>query len=292
MPYDRPNTTLDRFALCPDCAREYADPLDRRFHAQPLACPACGPHFAWADADGRTVSGNAPALAAALAALRDGRIVAVRGIGGYHLLCDAANENAVARLRTRKGRPAKPLAVMVPWRGSDGLDCARELAQLSPLRGRGAARFRAADRAGCQPRERGTGRQHRAGTTGARTDAALQSTASSVARGLWRSAGGDLREPERRAGSDRTRGSRKRGWHTSPTDSCTMTAPSRGRRMIRSFAWSPTAHAPVRLGRGTAPLELNLPGRIQVPTLAVGAYMKTTVALAWDDRRRRVAACR
>ena len=106
MPYDRPNTTLDRFALCAECAAEYADPLDRRFHAQPLACPACGPTLYWRAA-ASSVDGNAAALAAALAALREGQIVAVRGVGGYHLLCDAANEHAVVRLRTRKGSTGK-----------------------------------------------------------------------------------------------------------------------------------------------------------------------------------------
>ncbi|MGO9933856.1 MAG: Sua5/YciO/YrdC/YwlC family protein, partial [Steroidobacteraceae bacterium] len=132
MPYDRPNTTLDQFPLCAECAAEYTNPLDRRFHAQPLACAACGPILDWRDA-GRRIVGTAGALAAAVAALRDGRIVAMRGIGGYHLLCDAANEHAVIRLRDRKGRPAKPLAVMLPWRGADGLQYARTVVQLSAL---------------------------------------------------------------------------------------------------------------------------------------------------------------
>ncbi len=132
MPYDRPNTTLAPFTLCSACAAEYADPLDRRFHAQPLACAACGPTLSWHDG-GRVIYDTEAALTAALAALREGSIVAVRGVGGYHLLCDAANENSVAHLRARKGRAAKPLAVMVPWRGRDGLGYARDLAHLSPL---------------------------------------------------------------------------------------------------------------------------------------------------------------
>jgi len=132
LPYDRPNTTMAGFPLCADCAREYHDPLDRRFHAQPLACPVCGPQLRWRR-DGKGVDGNDGALAACLEALRDGAIVAVRGVGGYHLVCDAAREDVVARLRARKRRPAKPLALMVPWRGADGLDAARALAQLEPL---------------------------------------------------------------------------------------------------------------------------------------------------------------
>ena len=143
MPYDRPNTTLDRFTLCARCAGEYADPLDRRFHAQPLACPDCGPSLYWC-ASGLEVDGNAPALAAALAALRDGRIVAMRGVGGYHLLCDATDEHAVARLRARKGRPTKPLAVMVPWRGTDGLEiCAVASCSCRRSRPRPVRRVRA-----------------------------------------------------------------------------------------------------------------------------------------------------
>ena len=130
MPYDRPNTTLDQFPLCSECAAEYAQPLDRRFHAQPLACPVCGPVLYWCEAGSR-IEGSAAALAAAVAALRNGGIVAMRGIGGYHLLCDAASEQAVVRLRERKGRPAKPLAVMLPWCGDDGLQYARTVVQLS-----------------------------------------------------------------------------------------------------------------------------------------------------------------
>ena len=90
MPYDRPNTTLERFELCDACAADYANPLDRRFHAQPLACASCGPSLHWKQ-DGLTTLGNEAALDAALITLRAGRIVALRGVGGYHLLCDAAD---------------------------------------------------------------------------------------------------------------------------------------------------------------------------------------------------------
>lgn len=100
LPYDRPQTAMAGFPLCPDCMAEYEDPADRRFHAQPTACPACGPHLSHPPED-------------ILAALRDGRIVAVKGLGGFHLACDAARPDAVKRLRRVKQRNGKPFALMV-----------------------------------------------------------------------------------------------------------------------------------------------------------------------------------
>jgi hydrogenase maturation protein HypF len=112
LPYDRPTTSMARFALCPDCRREYEDPRDRRFHAQPNACPDCGPRLALADATGAPLSAD-DVIAAAVARIARGEIVAVKGLGGFHLVCDARNGDAVARLRARKHRDEKPFAVMV-----------------------------------------------------------------------------------------------------------------------------------------------------------------------------------
>ena len=110
LPYDRANTTMAPFEMCLDCRAEYEDPEDRRFHAQPVACPACGPRV-WAEAaDGREMPGDAVETASAW--LRAGRIVAIRGLGGFHLACDALNAGALAELRRRKRRPAKPFALM------------------------------------------------------------------------------------------------------------------------------------------------------------------------------------
>ena len=109
LPYDRPKTTMAPFEMCPDCRAEYADPADRRFHAQPIACPACGPRI-WLEREGAEAPGDAIELAAE--ALRSGEIVAIKGLGGFHLACDATDAGAVARLRDRKRRPAKPLALM------------------------------------------------------------------------------------------------------------------------------------------------------------------------------------
>ncbi|HEY7622873.1 MAG TPA: carbamoyltransferase HypF [Solirubrobacteraceae bacterium] len=122
VPYDRPLTTMAGFVMCARCRAEYDDPADRRFHAQPNACPECGPTVRFGDAAGEE------ALAAAAAALRDGRVVAVKGVGGYHLACRADDEAAVAALRARKHREEKPFALMAP-----DLDAARALVELGPI---------------------------------------------------------------------------------------------------------------------------------------------------------------
>jgi hydrogenase maturation protein HypF len=128
LPYDRPNTSMRGFPLCADCEREYSDPADRRFHAQPIACPACGPQLALQDAEGRLVAAREAAIDAAARALCAGQIVAMQGLGGFQLLVDATDGTAVARLRERKRRWAKPLALMLR-----GLDAARALCEVSEV---------------------------------------------------------------------------------------------------------------------------------------------------------------
>jgi hydrogenase maturation protein HypF len=125
VPYDRERTTMSRFPMCPACRAEYDDPADCRFHAQPTACADCGPRLALLDGDGRAQSTTDPLLDAARA-IRAGRLVAVKGLGGYHLACDATNAAAVAELRRRKHRDEKPLAVMVA-----DLAAARRFADVS-----------------------------------------------------------------------------------------------------------------------------------------------------------------
>ena len=112
-PYDRARTTLASFPMCPACAAEYNDPGDRRFHAQPAACPACGPRLSVCQPNGEPIETSDP-LAFFIDALRRGRIGALKGLGGFHLTCDAAAEDVVGELRRRKHRDEKPFAVMVP----------------------------------------------------------------------------------------------------------------------------------------------------------------------------------
>jgi len=114
LPYDRPNTTMKAFNMCPRCREEYENPADRRFHAQPNACPECGPHLELWDAQGTCLARHHEALLQAAEAIREGRVVAVKGLGGFHLMVDARNDAAVRRLRERKRREEKPFALMYP----------------------------------------------------------------------------------------------------------------------------------------------------------------------------------
>jgi hydrogenase maturation protein HypF len=114
LPYDRPNTSMKKFVMCTDCRTEYENPLDRRFHAQPNACPACGPQLQLWDTGGTKIAAQHDALLQATSTIKAGKIVAVKGIGGFHLMVDARNVEAVNRLRERKHREEKPFALMFP----------------------------------------------------------------------------------------------------------------------------------------------------------------------------------
>ncbi|HET9530882.1 MAG TPA: carbamoyltransferase HypF, partial [Blastocatellia bacterium] len=128
LPYDRPNTTMSGFPMCDACLAEYENPLSRRFHAQPNACPACGPHIELWDRAGAVLSSRDSALAEAAKAIGRGEIVAVKGLGGFHLMVDAGSDEAVRRLRSRKRREEKPFALMCP-----DLDAIKAIAEVSEL---------------------------------------------------------------------------------------------------------------------------------------------------------------
>ncbi len=282
LPYDRPNTTMAAFPLCADCEREYRNPMDRRFHAQPLACPACGPQLHWRQGSAR-LDGNTAALAACIDALCSGAIVAVRGIGGYHLMCDAEHEAAVARLRTRKQRPAKPFALMLPWRGTDGLACARELALLAPEQEQAltdptrpivlvARREGAAVAASVAPGLRELGLMlpysplHHLLLDG--FGAALVATSGNISGEPVLT---DADQAEARLGAVADAFLHHNRPIERPADDAVVQF-NAGR--IR----------PLRIGRGNGPLELELRDPIARPTLALGAFLKNTVALAWENR--------
>lgn len=283
LPYDRPNTAMAEFELCPACSAEYFDPCDRRFHAQPLACPACGPNLLFRPRRGSDVKGNEPALAACLAALRSGAIVAVKGVGGYHLLCDAADDAVVRRLRERKQRPGKPFAVLLPWRGADGLGMVTDIAEAdadeqhllrSPVRPVVLVRKRYPSclAPGIAPGLAEIGVMlpysplHHLLTD--EYGAPLVATSANISGEPVLT---DNAEVEERLGLVADAFLHHDRPIRRPADDA----------VFRRIAGLPR---PLRLGRGNAPAEHRLPFTLAEPLLALGADLKNTVALGFGDR--------
>jgi hydrogenase maturation protein HypF len=283
LPYDRPNTSMADFPLCADCDAEYRDPADRRFHAEPVACPACGPKIVFAHTGAEVRTEKSAALAAALALLRRGQVVAVKGIGGYHLMCDAGDADAVQRLRDRKRRPDKPLAVMFPIEGSDGLETVRRYAELSDAQ---------AELIASPGRPIVLARKRRDCALAANIAPGLgelgmflpysplhQLLLEEFARPLVATSGNISGEPVL---TDNDEAASRLATiadgflhHNRP-----IVRPADD-PVYRNIAGS---MRPIRIGRGCAPSELTLPWRQRRPLLAVGGHMKNTVALSWDDR--------
>jgi hydrogenase maturation protein HypF len=283
LPYDRPNTSMAGFPLCPACRREYEDPLDRRFHAEPVACPVCGPHLRFVVAGRSPVGGDAAAVAAAVSVLRVGGVLAVRGIGGYHLLCDARDEAAVRRLRERKRRPDKPLAVMFPQRGDQGLAAAREELAIGAVEQ--AALLDPARPIVLVPR-RPDGRLAPAVAPGLGEIGAFLPY-SPLHHLLLAAFGGPVVATSGNVSGEPVL--------TDPAEAEARLAAvadaflHHDRPIVRPADDSVVRIAagrprPIRLGRGIAPLELELPGELPEPVLAVGGHLKLTVALAWGRR--------
>jgi hydrogenase maturation protein HypF len=283
LPYDRPNTTMAGFPLCPDCRREYADPLDRRFHAEPIACPACGPQLRFISADGVDIRASDAALRASVDALRAGQVVAVKGIGGYHLMCDATSRAAVARLRAAKPRPHKPLAVMFPIGGADGLDRIRASVKLTPVQAmlvtdpmRPIVLAERRDAAPLAPEiapwlnEIGVFLPYSPlhHLISEAFDAPLVATSGNIS-------GEPVLTDSEQVQARLAHVADAYLHHDRPIERPADDP------VLRVIAERPR---PIRLGRGLAPLELTLPARLRRPVIAVGGYMKNCVALAWDQR--------
>ena len=277
LPWDRARTTMAGFPLCPDCAREYTDPGDRRFHAEPVACPACGPRLAYRGGR-RAVTETPAALAAALETLRRGHVLAVRGVGGYHLMCDARNATAVTRLRRRKCRPHKPLAVLLPRALAAGLPFTPETAEA--LRGP-VAPIMLVPAAALAPL--GLAPAVAPGLA----EVGLMLPCSPLHELLAEAFGGPLVTTSGNVSGE--------PMLTEPDEAEARLGAvadaflHHDRPIVRPAddpVYRPVAGTlrPLRLGRGNAPLELELPFRLQAPLLAVGGHMKNTVALAWDRR--------
>ncbi len=282
LPYDRPNTSMSGFNLCARCRAEYENPLDRRFHAQPLGCPDCGPQLAFHRDGQRPCSGEA-ALAAAIACLRAGGIVAVKGVGGYHLMCDPANDAAVVRLRVRKHRPHKPLAIMFPQTGADGLDAVRTWVCLDD-----------AESAACADAARPIVlARRRAGAGGSPAlapglaELGVLLPYSPLHHLLLAQFGGPLVATSGNISGE-------------PVITDNAEAEKRLRPVADAFlhhdrpivrpaddsVWRVIGGRarPMRIGRGVAPLQLELRAQLPQPTLAVGGHMKAAIALGWGRR--------
>lgn len=283
LPYDRPNTAMADFPLCPACQAEYSNPNDRRYHAQPLACARCGPGLLFRRLGFVDQTGNEAALAACLVALRAGLLVAVKGVGGYHLLCDATQSEPVRRLRLQKARPDKPLAVLVPWRGDDGLAVVDTLAELEPDE-------RALLRSPLRPIVLGRKRLPSQLVDEIAPDLAewglmlpysplhhllindfgkpLVATSANISGEPVLTDGEEVESRLARVADAFLHHDRP---ILRPADDS----------VYRRIAGKPR---PIRLGRGTAPLELAVPFSFGQPLLAVGADLKNTVALGFGRR--------
>ncbi|WP_124950185.1 carbamoyltransferase HypF [Sulfuriferula thiophila] len=276
LPYDRATTSMRGFELCPTCRAEYENPLDRRFHAEPVACPQCGPQLLFKN-DRLTLIG-AGALAAAVAALRAGQIVAVKDVGGYHLLCDARSDAVVARLRERKVRPHKPLAVMFPDLASMQHDAAlsedEAVFLTSPLRPILLANQR-------------EGSLLSAHIAPGLTEIGVMLPYSPLHHLLLADFGGPLVATSANISGEPvlTDNAETETRLTGVADAFLH----HDRPIVRPaddpvFRFSAGIARPLRLGRGCAPLELELPFALDTPLLAVGGHTKNTIALAWGRR--------
>jgi hydrogenase maturation protein HypF len=274
VPYDRPFTTMAGFAMCAACAREYGDPSDRRFHAEPISCPACGPRMRLVDRHDVAMSEHPVAEAAAR--LGAGSVVAVKGLGGYHLAAAAAHEGAVAALRSRKHREDKPFAVMVP-----DLAAARVLAQVSPAE---AAALESARRPIVLVRRRPDAHLAAAVAPGNRSVGLMlpytplhHLLCRQVAVPIVLTSGNVSEEPIAYRDEDAFArlGSvadvfltHDRPIHVRTDDSVVRV--QRGHAML------------IRRSRGYAPAPLALPSAVRRPILACGAELKSTFCLAKD----------
>ncbi len=283
LPYDRPNTSMAGFTLCPECEAEYQTPSDRRFHAEPVACPVCGPKLTFKKpVHSETVEENA-ALDATLKHLRDGEIVAVKGIGGYHLMCDAHSEAAVEKLRQRKFRPDKPFAVMFPLAGNDGMDIVRQYADLCSEE----AELLASPSRPIVLASKKPGTDLAGNIAPNLEELGLFLPYSPLHQLLLDAFGSPLvatsgnvsgepvlidnDEAESRLGDVADAFLHHDRPIMRPADD----------PVYRQIA----GHVrPFRIGRGCAPLEMELPYEQPTPLLAVGGHMKGTVALSWENR--------
>ena len=283
LPYDRPNTSMSGFPLCEACNAEYTDPANRRYHAEPVACAQCGPELSFSEPGKDLLTGNGSSLKAALKALTTGKVLAIKGIGGYHLVCDARNDDAVKQLRKTKPRPHKPLAVMFPAPPGDNLaivslylDPDDVEAQLLESPARPIVLVQR--RPDC---DLSTAIAPDLNEVGAMLPySPLHHTLlNDFGAPLVASSANISGEPVMTANEDiEQRLSHVANAFLHHDRPIVRPADDPVLRVINKQA------IPIRQGRGLAPVEIELPFELESPVLAVGAHMKNTVTLAWKNR--------
>jgi hydrogenase maturation protein HypF len=281
-PFDRATTSMAEFKLCRACADEYRSPAERRFHAQTIACARCGPCLNWRSGTVR-VSGNEAALHRAVDALRQGAVVAVRGIGGYHLLCDARNDAAVRILRVRKRRPVKPLAVLFPRAGADELGLLRFHCAPDAVEARS---LRSPERPIVLVSQLAASDLSPALAPGLRELGALlpysplhELIAGRFAGPLVATSGNVGGDPVLTDPADAEQRLAEIADAFLHHDRPILQPADDG--VVRVVAGVARA---LRLGRGSAPLEHRLPRELTEPVLALGGQMKVTLALGFGAR--------
>ncbi len=290
LPYDRANTTMADFELCPSCLAEYENPNDRRFHAEPIACPVCGPSLSF-NQDAK-ISFQDEALKNAVDVLRQGKIVAVKGIGGYHLMCDAGSEEAVQRLRESKPRPHKPLAVIFPAPQDNPFEYAEKSFTLSedekcfllqPARPILLVKKLMVKKLPVNKKQPGQLCEQIAPGL---NEVGMMLPYSPLHHLLLNEFSGPLVATSANISGEpvliENHQVEKRLAHM--IDACLH-----HNRPIERPADDPVYRTiagkarTIRTGRGLAPIELTLPFELEQPVLAVGAHMKNVVSLAWGN---------
>ena len=282
LPYDRTNTTMADFELCPQCLTEYEDPSNRRFHAEPVACPVCGPSLSFHM--GETVlDDNEAVLKKAVEVLMQGKVIAVKGIGGYHLMCDASNTDAVTHLRINKPRPDKPLAVMFPAPVDDPFKIAKSYVALTE---NDKSFLLQPDRSILLVKKNQQTKLSEQIAPGL-NEVGIMLPYSPLHHLLLNDFGGPLVATSANISGEpvliRNQDVEDRLAHVADAylhHNRTIERPADD-PVYKTIAGKPR---PIRTGRGSAPLELTLPFELEQPLLAVGAHMKNVITLAWKNR--------
>ncbi|WP_457569426.1 carbamoyltransferase HypF [Desulfurobacterium sp.] len=278
LPYDRKNTTMKIFKMCPECEKEYNDPTNRRFHAQPNACPVCGPRVWLTDKKGDVIAEREKALELTVKLLKEGKILAIKGLGGFHLICDASNEETVKELRRRKNREEKPFAVMFP-----DIESIKKEACVSPLEERALSSIE-------RPivvlkKEKNYSLAPSVAPSNSTIGAFLPYTPlhhlilKDFGKPIIATSANVTDDPivkDNEEAIDRL---------SDIADFLLLHNRPIKRRcddsVIRIVAEKPS---PLRRSRGFAPLPVKLPFNLKKPVLALGPFMKNTIALGIDDK--------